>query len=89
MILEVIVFLGLNKLQNSARFWLKKKMKNAERNTSWLWCDLTKTNMKQSKAAVYASGLQLRSGDTHVRANRYSNLLFFIIQFPYVQQILC
>ena len=45
--------------------------------------------MKQSKAAVYASGLHLRSGDTHVRANRYSNLLFFIIQFPYVQQILC
>ena len=45
--------------------------------------------MKQSGAAVYATGLQLRSGDTHVRANRYSNLLFFIIQFPYLQQILC
>ena len=45
--------------------------------------------MKQSMAAVYATGLQLRSGDTHVRANRYSNLLFFIIQFPYLQQILC
>ena len=45
--------------------------------------------MKQSKAAVYATGLQLRSGDTHVRANHYSNLLFFIIQFPYLQQILC
>ena len=45
--------------------------------------------MKQSKAAVCATGLQLRSGDTHVRANRYSNLLFFVIQFPYLQQILC
>ena len=45
--------------------------------------------MKQSKAAVYATGLQLRSGDMRVRANRYSNLLFFIIQFPYIQQILC
>ena len=45
--------------------------------------------MKQSGAAVYATGLQLRSGDTHVRANRYSNLLFFVIQFPYLQQILC
>ena len=45
--------------------------------------------MKQSGAAVYAPGLQLRSGDTHVRANRYSNLLFFVIQFPYLQQILC
>ena len=42
-----------------------------------------------SKAAVYATGLKLRSGDTHVKANRYSNLLFFIIQFPYLQQILC
>ena len=50
---------------------------------------LTKTNMKQSKAAVCATGLQLRSGDTHVRANRYSSLLFTIIQFPYLQQILC
>ena len=45
--------------------------------------------MKQSKAAVYATGLQLRSGDTHVRANRYCSLLFSIIQFPYLQQILC
>ena len=45
--------------------------------------------MKQSGAAVYATGLQLRSGDTHVRANLYSNLLFFVIQFPYLQQILC
>ena len=45
--------------------------------------------MKQSKAAVYATGLKLRPGDTHVRANRYSSLLFFIIQFPYLQQILC
>ena len=45
--------------------------------------------MKQSKAAVYATGLKLRPGDTHGRANRYSSLLFFIIQFPYLQQILC
>ena len=45
--------------------------------------------MKQSGAAVYATGLQLRSGDTQVRANLYSNLLFFVIQFPYLQQILC
>ena len=44
--------------------------------------------MKQCNAAVYATGLQLRSGDTHVRANRQSSLLFFIIQFPYLQQIL-
>ena len=45
--------------------------------------------MKQSKAAVYATGLQLRSDDMRVRANRYSSLLSFIIQFPYIQQILC
>ena len=45
--------------------------------------------MKQSKAAVYATGLKLCPGDTHVRANRYFSLLFFIIQFPYLQQILC
>ena len=64
-------------------------MKNAKRNTSLLGCNLTKTNMKQCNAAVYATGLQLRSGDTHVRANRQSSLLFFIIQFPYLQQILC
>ena len=45
--------------------------------------------MKQCNAAVYATGLQPRSGDTQVRANRQSSLLFFIIQFPYLQQILC
>ena len=36
-----------------------------------------------------AIGLQLCSGDMRVRANRYTSLLFFIIQFPYIQQILC
>ena len=33
-------------------------MKNAKRNSSLLWCDLKKTKMKQSKAAVYATGLR-------------------------------
>ena len=69
---------------------LEKNMKNAKRKGTQVDCGLTKIScMKQSMAAVYATGLQQRSYDTHVRANRYSSLLFFAIQFLYFQQILC
>ena len=42
-------------------------MKNAKRKGTQVDCDLTKIScMKQSMAAVYATGFQQRSCDTHV-----------------------